>query len=973
MNRIFLTLISLATLLSLKAQTLSVEDPNKANSTNEYGIELQKIILKNGLTVYLNPDPNMTDVMGAIAVKGGANHDAKDAEGTAHYFEHMMFKGSTNLGTINYEAEKVYLDSIREAYDLLALSKGDEVFRNGILKNINRLSQKASEYAIPNEFSKVLSSIGGSQINAYTTYENIVYHNHFPAESMEQWIMLQVDRFESPVFRLFQSELETVYEEKNMSMDNSFQGIYQELYKSFYPNSVYGKQTVLGSVESLKTPSISKMETYFKDYYIASNMALILVGNFDVEQVKEMLEGTFGTWRDGGFQEVAKASEPAIEGRVVVKKKLSPIPLGILGFRTVEKGHKDELVLEIINELLSNDESTGLLDELTVNNELMYVTAISDVHYDIGGSFIAFVPKPFVQSIKSGEKKILEQLEKLKNGDFDEQLLKAIVTKKRKEFIMGLESADNRAQLILEAFMTNQDVNKLIAENDHLKDIDKARIQEIARKYYGDNYLAFLSKMGFPKNTKLDKPNISPLKPINRNANSVLAEQIYAVEGMEPEPNYINFNQDVRSSDVFENLHFYYAQNPMNKIYSIDIQIGIGSYSKPELVVVADYLNLVGTKKNHFNVFRTRLQGQGASIYCDVDKSNFTIHMTGFDYSLSQDLEALKELLTQTEVNETTLKKVVKDYSMDYKMLKSDISTQSRVLHNYAVYGSQSPYLTRMGMSDMKKLKPADIMTAIHDLFGYESDIYYTGTMEEQTAKSLIKQMDLFHIGLKKSSSPVYLTLPTLSNDVIYFMNNKKAVQSHIRLTTPSKIADADNRAYINAFNKYFGIGMSSVMFREVREYRSLAYGVYAYMAKPQRFSDPIYLNAAMTTQGDKTNEAIRVFTNLIDTMPQESETIDNLKKSLLFSFNSQITSFRQKNAVVAYWIKQGYTEDPRKVQVDLVTTLTMDQINHFYDEYVKERKHCISLVGDKNRFDLEGLKKEGSITEVKLKKIYKK
>ena len=166
---------------------------------------------------------------------------------------------------------------------------------------------------------------------------------------------------------------------------------------------------------------------------------------------------------------------------------------------------------------------------------------------------------------------------------------------------------------------------------------------------------------------------------------------------------------------------------------------------------------------------------------------------------------------------------------------------------------------------------------------------------------------------------------------------------------------------------------MSSVMFREVREYRSLAYGVYAYMAMPQRFSDPGYLYGAMTTQGDKTNEAIKVFTNLIDTMPQEAETIDNLKKSLLFSFNSQISSFRQKNAVVAYWIKQGYTDDPRRQQFERVATLNMEQINHFYNEFVKERKHCISVVGDKNRFDMEELKKEGTLTEVKLKKIYKK
>ena len=713
MKRLFPFFIFFIAALSISAQTVLVNEHESVDNANDFGVQIKKITLKNGLTVYLNPDPNMNDVMGAVVVKGGANHDAKDAEGTAHYFEHMMFKGSRKLGTVDYEGERIYLDSVRAAYDLLAYSKDDEVFRNGILKNIDRLSQKAAEFAIPNEFNNVLSGIGGTGINAYTTYENIVYHNHFPAESMEQWMILQVDRFESPVFRLFQSELETVYEEKNMSMDNSFRGIYQELYKSFYPNSVYGKQTVLGSVESLKTPSISKMETYFKDYYVANNMALILVGNFNVDIVEQMLEEHFGTWRDGQFMEVAPANEPAIEGRIIVKKKLSPVPLGILGFRTVKKGDKDELILDIISQLLTNDESTGLLDELTVNNELMFVTAISDAHYDIGASFIAFVPKPFIQSLKSGENKVLAQLEKLKNGEFDEQLLKAIVTKKRKEFIIGLEHADNRSQLIIDAFMTNRSVNELLSINGQLMDINKESIQRVARKYYGSNYLAFLSKMGFPKNTKLDKPNITPLKPKNKDANSLLAQEISAIHGVEPQPKFLDFSRDVAVSDVFNNLHYFYSRNPMNNIYSIKFQIGVGTYEKSELEVVADYLNLVGTKKKPFNSFRTQLQGQGCSINCSVNKSYFYIQMTGFDYSLREDLQALKELLSQTEVNETTLKKVVKDYTMEYKLLKSDISMQSRVLQNYAIYGDQSPYLTRMKMSEMKKLKPADIMTAI--------------------------------------------------------------------------------------------------------------------------------------------------------------------------------------------------------------------------------------------------------------------
>ena len=973
MNKYFFLVIFLFFSIIGVAQQLLINKPIHEDELRASVVNIQQFKLANGLTVYLNSDMNMTDVMGAVVVRGGANHDPKDADGTAHYFEHMMFKGSSKLGTVNYKEERVYLDSIKRAYDLLALSKGDDVFRKGILKNIDRLSQEASKYAIPNEFNMVLASIGGTQINAYTTYENIVYHNHFPAESMLPWIALQVDRFQEPVFRLFQSELETVYEEKNMAMDNSFRNIYQELYKGFYPNSVYGKQTVLGSVESLKTPSISKMETYFKDYYVANNMALILVGNFDEVETRNMLEDNFGAWRDGESLETEPALEEAFEGRVVIKKKLSPVPMGILGYRTVEKGNKDALVLEVINQLLSNDESTGLLDALTNKGDLMYATAISDNHYDIGANFIVFVPKPFVQSLKGGEKKVREQLEKLKNGEFDTKLLNAILVNKRKEFLTSIESSDTRTRLIIDAFMSNKKVQEVFDVESELKHINKERIQLIAQKYFGDNYLAFLSKMGFPKKTKLEKPSITPLKPVNTDSNSDFANKILSMSSSSLTPMFIDFNTDVQSKDLFSNLHLYYTHNPMNDVYSVEFKIGIGTYKNNELELVADYLNRVGTERKKFKPFRTDLQAIGTSITARVDMNYFYIDMTGFESSLPTDLQALKKLLTETEVNEVVLKKVIKDYSMEYKFIKSDIGMQSKMLTAYSLYESNSPYLMRMSAKEMKKQKVDDVLAAIKQLLRYETEIHYVGQVQFQEVISLINETAIFTPGLYRSDSPIYLELPKLSTDRLYFMNNKKAVQSHIRISIPSKSADIADRNYVTAYNKYFGLGMSSVVFREIREYRSLAYGVYAYMDMPFNFSNDAHFTASMTTQGDKTNESIKVFMDLIENMQIQGNAVEGLQRSLTNSFNSKTPSFRKKSLLVSYWIRQGYYTDPRNEQFELYKKLTADDIMHFYRAFVPGRKSCITIVGDEKRFDLDSLKQNKEYKKLKLKDIYLK
>ena len=177
-------------------------------------LNLKQTTLKNGLTVYLIEDHNKPDVFGGLAVKAGGKYDPADATGMAHYLEHMLFKGTTTLGTIDFEKEKEYLDQIDALYDQLGKTK-DEAKRKEIQDKINENSVKATEYALPNEFSNLVNYMGGTRMNAFTTEDMIFFFNHFPPNQMNRFLDIYAHRMDKPVFRLFQSELETVYEEKN--------------------------------------------------------------------------------------------------------------------------------------------------------------------------------------------------------------------------------------------------------------------------------------------------------------------------------------------------------------------------------------------------------------------------------------------------------------------------------------------------------------------------------------------------------------------------------------------------------------------------------------------------------------------------------------------------------------------------------------------------------------------------------------
>ena len=280
-------------------------------------LDVEIYTLENGLTVMLNEDRNETSVFGAVVIDGGGKRDPSDATGIAHYLEHVLFKGTSKMGTTNYAKEKVYLDSIEVLYDELS-KKEDKKTRLKIQRHINDLSVKASEYAIPNEFTRLIEGMGGTGLNAGTGYDFIYYFNSFPSAQIEKWVDLYSHRFLDPVFRLFQSELETVYEEKNRAMDNPFRVFNETSRKYFFKNHPYGQQTILGSVEHLKTPSLSKMKEYYNKYYVPNNMHLLIAGDFDKRDVKKLIKAKFGKLKKGADVEQLDIAEDDFSGREVV-------------------------------------------------------------------------------------------------------------------------------------------------------------------------------------------------------------------------------------------------------------------------------------------------------------------------------------------------------------------------------------------------------------------------------------------------------------------------------------------------------------------------------------------------------------------------------------------------------------------------------------------------------------------------------
>lgn len=413
-------------------------------------LKVHEYVLDNGFKISLNYDSTATNVFGAVLVNAGSKHESPDATGMAHYLEHLLFKGTDKLGTTNFELEKIHIDSITFLYDLLARTS-DKAQKDNLLRKINQQAIKASKYGLPNEFDKLLREIGGTGINAFTNKEITFYHNSFPGNELEKWMSLYAERFRNPIFRSFQTELEVVYEEKNRALDNLQTKIFDETLKLVYPNHPYGQWSTLGSVEHLKNPSISKMQAFFNKYYVANNMALILSGNFNLQEALRLAKKYFGTLKsDPNLNTRVQPPDPIV-GNPTTKRRITPVKVALLSYQTPPANHPDRPVFDVIEYMLFNEGETGLLNKIQLRNEMLYVGSFGTIQNESSVLSVFYVPKIIGQSLRRAEEKVKNEINRLKTGDFDVSFLSSAKSEIGIDFQKSLENNESRGIKIGEA------------------------------------------------------------------------------------------------------------------------------------------------------------------------------------------------------------------------------------------------------------------------------------------------------------------------------------------------------------------------------------------------------------------------------------------------------------------------------------------------------------------------------------------
>ena len=945
-----------------------------ATQTNSpISTEVKEYIFDNGLTVWLNEDHNQPKVFGAIVVKAGSKDSPNT--GIAHYFEHIMFKGTEKIGTVDYAAEKVFLDQIAEKYDELATTKS-ETQRDIIQQEINDLSVFAADYVIPNEFDKLISKYGGTNLNAATSYDYTVYHNIFSPQYIEQWAEINSERLASPVFRMFQSELETVYEEKNRRDDMMFNQAMEKAFERYFQPHPYA-YPIIGSAENLKNPSLSEMRRFYEKFYVANNIGLLLSGDFDTEKVLPILSKTFSRIPRGKKPDQYTVTISPFHGREKHTVKI-PIPfmkVMAMGFRGVPANHPDQSALNIAIALLNNPNGTGYLDQLMVKRKVMGAMAGGEALNEAGMLGFIIIPRLVIQTYRAAERLIWREINRVRSGNFPDAMFESLKQEQLHRNITDLEDIDSRSQIMIRLFTQGKTWNDYVNELINTEALVKEDVVRIANKYLNDNYLFISKTTGKYMKEYLPRPDFAPIVPKHANASSKYARKLDKLPVQNVKMRFIDFDKDAQTVPLTPKATLFVTNNPVNTIFTLKIMYAIGSMEAPQSKLLASYLSLLGTDKQSFNEYRTKLQRLGSLLHFETDDQRFIISISGFDKFFEETISAVGDFLQHVKYDRRKFKTLVDDAKVGEKAFFKSSADIAEALFEYVQYGVKSQYLAKPSLKEIRRLKGHALLDLFADIQQVQCDFHYCGKQKASPVAEKIRQYIPLEQITKDSNIPIYRQPIVYDRPFVFFYDMRDVSQNILygyQVGTP--LSTHKERAAARLFSEYFGGGMSSLIFQEIREFRSYAYQTSGgVQLPPYCLSDKqATFVAYLSTQCDKTIDALTVLEALIRRMPAHPEKIDLIKQSIINQTNNEYPSFREISSKIAKYRQVGHHSDPNRQLLEIIREMDITDVVRFHNEQIRDRTLVYAIVGNTLKINMSKLSAFGEVVRVRKTDFYR-
>lgn len=922
---------------------------------------LRLYTLENGLKVYLSKNTDEPKIQTYIAVRAGSNYDPKESTGLAHYLEHMVFKGTHKIGTADWEKEKEYLEKISKLYEEHRAEQDPEK-KKAIYKEIDKISLEASNYSIANEYDKMTGSLGAERTNAHTSFEETVYHNKIPANELNKWLGLESERFSTLVLRLFHTELEAVFEEFNRGQDDDRWKVYFASLDGLFPNHPYGQQSTIGTGEHLKNPSMVDIHNYFDKYYVPNNMAIVLVGDLEYDSTINKINETFGKFKKKELvHPTLPTEEPII--KPVIKEVFGPTSESIsIAYRSKGVKTKEEKLVTLCDMVMANG-NAGLID-LNLNQKQVVQRASCYPSFNNDYGYHTFTGRPKSgQSLDEVKDLLLEQIEKLKKGEFEEWMIEAVVNDLKLSQTRQYENNTALARAYYRAFIHGENWEDKVKFLDDLKAISKKELVAFANNFYKDNYVVTYKRKGEDKNiVKVENPGITPVK-LNREKSSDYLKEFNKVKSEPLQPKFVDYKTAIKETKTANDIKVSYVLNENNDLFDLNIIFDMGKDNDKKLSLAAGYLEYLGTEKYTAEEIKKEFYKLGVDYYVSAQNDKTYVGLRGLKENLPKGLELLEHLWDNAKADQGAYDKYVEKIfkgRLDGKTQKGNILWSG--LYSYGKYGEDSRLRNIMQIDELKEINPEDLVNIIKGMKNYKQRIFYYGK-DVNTAVTALNDYHKIYGELKEyPEAKKYAETETGGN---VFFTNYDMVQTEMIFLAKGEPFKAENLAASTLFNTYFGSGLSSIVFQEIRESKSLAYSAFASYSNASKKEDPNYVLAYVGTQANKLSQAVDAMMELMNNMPEAEKQFNAAKNATLKKLAAQRIT---KSSI--FWSyerlkKLGIDNDNREQMYNTIKNMTMEDLKAFFDKNVKGESYNVMVIGNKKDLDVKSLQKLGKIKEL--------
>lgn len=922
--------------------------------------------LKNGLTVVLSPTHKEPRMHFYIATKAGSKTDPADHTGLAHYLEHMMFKGTSNYGSLDWGKEKPYLDMIDNLYEEYNHTK-DVAKRKVIYHRIDSVSGIAAKYAIANEYDKMMAAMGAQGTNAFTSFEQTVYTEDIPANAVDKFLKVQAERFRNPVFRIFHTELEAVYEEKNRTLDNDNRKVSEKMLASLFLNHNYGKQTTIGTVEHLKNPSLKEIRKYFNNYYVPNNMGVIVSGDFDPDVMIKKIDNNFGGMQNKPVMKYTFKPEQPIASPVTKEVYGPDAEFVAIGYRMPGVHSKDALLADLVGQILTNGKA-GLIDlNLVKKQKLLRASASTDILIDYGYMYLQGTPT-MGQSLEDVKSLVLGEIANLKKGNFDDDLVVSIVNNNKKAMMQQTEKYGSRASMLMGAFTGEEDWRDDVAYTDRLSRLTKKDIVDFANKYFADNYVVVYKRKGEDKNVvKVDKPPITPVET-NRNSQSKFLKEVNDMPTEPVKPLWVDYDKDMARGNVGP-AEIMYVHNEENGLFRLTYRYKTGVWNNNKLPIAAQYINFLGTDKMSAEQISKEFYKIACSFSMNVQNEYTSVTLEGLSENFATAVRLLEDLLANCKPDEealTSLKARITKARNDAKNNKAQIMSG---LVAYARYGADNPFNYAQKV-DLNSLKSNELVGLLHGLNFNSHRILYYGPMTLPDITLALTTVHKMPVAFQPAPEAKAFTFSSQAENQVLFANYDM-VQSEIRWVRNIPGYDPLKQPCIDMFNNYFGGNMGALVFQTIRESKALAYATNSFVITPEKKEDPYYISAYVGCQADKFNESIAAMNELLNDLPSVENNMQNARSALRKEIETQRIT---EDAIFSNYLaaeRRGLKEDIRKVVYENSGKLSYADLKKFHDDNMANKPFTYCIVASDKKVKMEDMQKYGKVKTLSLEEIF--